>query len=318
MASALKLKGINHWFGDKPVLSDINLDLQQGELMCLLGASGSGKTTILRLASGLESLQSGAVQIYDQIVASNQNQLPPEKRQIGMVFQDYALFPHLNVMDNVTFGLTALPLVERHRRASLLLERLRVGHLQQSYPHMLSGGEMQRVSLARALAPIPRLVLLDEPFSELDPQLRAEVRDDTLHILKEVGASALLVTHDAEEAMFMADRIAVVRNGRIVQVDTPANLYNMPVDSFVASFFGDINSISAIVQNGKIKFALGEINKNGFANGEAVDIVLRAEAVGFSLTNFGGEVVGMGRVVAARLLGRASMVHVSLLDKNGA
>lgn len=314
MSFALRFDHVDFDISGAVLLGDLDFSLAQGELLCLLGPSGCGKSTTLRLAAGLEQPSRGEIYLNGQQVASPAKQVPPEKRGIGMVFQDYALFPHLNVRDNIGFGLRKLPRAERERRTKLLLDRLHIAHLIDQFPHTLSGGEMQRVALARALAPSPAVVLLDEPFSELDPQLRSEIRDDTLHLLKELGAAAIMVTHDAEEAMFMADRIAVMKKGRIVQIDTPIHLYNRPLDPFAASFFGEINIFPSEVSGGKIATPLGTVPAKGFSENAPVDVVFRAESIGFSLTGSIGPVLGQGRVVASRLLGRGSLVHVAMFE----
>ena len=314
MTAALRFDHVTYHIDRDIAITDIDFTLNEGEIICLLGPSGCGKSTTLRLAAGLEKPDEGKIFISDRLVATPDWQLPPEKRQLGMVFQDYALFPHLSVIQNIGFGLRDLPDSESKRRSMLLMERLHIAHLQGHYPHTLSGGEMQRVALARAIAPSPRIVLLDEPFSELDPQLRADIRDDTLHLLKEVGAAAIMVTHDAEEAMFMADRIAVMKAGRIMQLDVPVQLYNKPSDPFSASFFGEINVFDGAVKNKSVMTPIGTVDARGFANEDPVHVVVRAESIGFPVAGGRGTNLGRGRVVASRLLGRCSLIHVSFID----
>ncbi|MEP6146975.1 MAG: ABC transporter ATP-binding protein, partial [Nisaea sp.] len=202
MTSVLRLESVSHQFDGMRVVDDLTLDIAQGEVLCLLGPSGCGKTTALRIAAGLEPLQTGRILMGDTEVAGPGLQTPPEERGIGLVFQDYALFPHLNIIDNVAFGLSEFAKPVRREKALTELRRVGMHGAADKFPHELSGGQQQRVALARALAPNPRIILLDEPYSGLDSALRAQVRDDVLHLLKESGAATLMVTHDPEEAMF--------------------------------------------------------------------------------------------------------------------
>ncbi|MDX1709914.1 MAG: ABC transporter ATP-binding protein, partial [Rhodovibrionaceae bacterium] len=247
---ALRLEHVSHAYGDILAVDDLSLSIGAGELVCLLGPSGCGKTTALRVAAGLERLQRGRVVLDGQVVAGEKRDLPPEARSVGLVFQDFALFPHLSVKDNVIFGLKRLGQRERESRALQALSKVGMDDQAEAFPHMLSGGQQQRVALARAMAPEPRVMLLDEPFSGLDARLRHQVRDQTLHVLTQSGATTLMVTHDPEEAMFMADRIALMRGGRLEQVGAPTELYFTPRTAFVAGFFGDINRIESVARDG--------------------------------------------------------------------
>ncbi|MGE5766512.1 MAG: ABC transporter ATP-binding protein, partial [Bacteroidota bacterium] len=276
---ALAFDHVSHAFGELLAVNDLSLALERGEVVCLLGPSGCGKTTALRVAAGLEILQQGRVLIDGAVVAGEGREVPPEARSVGLVFQDYALFPHLSVADNVAFGLRRLPGAERRQRVAEALELVGMAASAAAYPHMLSGGQQQRVALARALAPRPRVMLLDEPFSNLDARLRQQVRDDTLHVLKRSGTTTLMVTHDPEEAMFMADRIALMRAGRIVQLGTPANLYYQPAEAFVASFFGEINILQGVVKAGEVATPFGAVGAGGLADGTAVEVLIRPEAL---------------------------------------
>lgn len=309
----LKLEHISHRFGEVQALDDLSLSVAAGELVCLLGPSGCGKTTALRIAAGLEHLQQGRVLLDGEPVADSRRDIPPEQRSVGLVFQDYALFPHLTVIENVTFGLRKQPARQREARAMEVLHQVGMAEQAHAHPHMLSGGQQQRVAVARALAPRPRVMLLDEPFSGLDAALRNQIRDETLHVLKQSGAATLMVTHDPEEAMFMADRVALMRGGRIVQSGPPARLYSAPADKFVASFFGDINRLNGVVRQGRVATPFGEVDAEGLADGTSVEILIRPEAL--RLQPLGGEAKPgnhPARVMAARLLGRSSMVHLSL------
>lgn len=311
---ALALEHVSHAYGRLLAVDDVSLGLGAGEVVCLLGPSGCGKTTALRLAAGLERLQEGRVLMLGQAVADETRHAPPEERGVGLVFQDYALFPHLSVAGNVAFGLKGQSGEKTRKRVQDCLDQVGMADNAASYPHTLSGGQQQRVALARALAPKPKVVLLDEPFSGLDVRLRNQIRDDTLHVLKQSGAATLLVTHDPEEAMFMADRIALMQAGKIVQVGPPTELYSQPLDAFVASFFGDINRLDGVVQNGSVRTPFGSVAAADFADGQAVEVLIRPEALRLMTPDAGGG-EGLARVMASRMLGRTSLVHLSPVNE---
>ena len=234
-----------------PAVNGVSIHLQRGKILGLLGPSGCGKTTLLRLIAGFEKPSHGIVQINGQSVATNTHYIPPEKRGVGMVFQDFALFPHLTVAENILFGLKGLkrsPFAKPAQRVQEVLELVRLEGLNKRYPHELSGGQQQRVALARALAPKPNLVLLDEPLSNLDVQVRLQLREELRIILKEAGTTAIFVTHDQEEAMSLADEIAVMRLGEIEQIGTPESIYKHPETAFVAEFVAQVNFVSAKYQ----------------------------------------------------------------------
>lgn len=307
---ALELRDVSHRYGDVLAVDRLNLAVGDGEVVCLLGPSGCGKTTVLRLAAGLEALQEGEIAIAGRSVAVAGMSSPPESRGVGLVFQDYALFPHLSVVDNVTFGLQGVAAANREARALRALRDVGMEDHAARFPHMLSGGQQQRVALARALVAGPAVVLLDEPFSGLDARLRDKVRDQTLHALMESQAATLMVTHDAEEAMFMADRIAVMRDGRILQTGTPDDLYCRPASAFVAQLFGEINRLDGIVSGGAVATPLGALPAKGLEEGAAADILIRPEALRLSHDAQGAR----GRVITSRMLGRTSLVHLSVED----
>ena len=241
MTPALSFRNVSCRFDGADVVDGVSFDIQAGEIICLLGPSGCGKTTSLRLAAGMEVPSGGEIYLAGECVSTPQDVAPPEARGIGFLFQDFALFPHLSVYENVTFGLGHLPKEEQKARALELLNAVGLSGFASKYPNILSGGEQQRAALARAMAAKPKLVLMDEPFSNLDPQLRDQMRDLTLRLLRENGAAGLIVTHDAADALRMADRIAVQNKGQILQMDTPEAIYQNPVDLHVAAMFGPLN-----------------------------------------------------------------------------
>ena len=314
MMKGLHVHGVSHAFDGHPVLDNASLPIPAGELVCLLGPSGSGKSTLLRIAAGLERLQRGRITIDEQVVAEPGTHVPPEDRGIGLMFQDYALFPHLTIVDNVTFGLSRQPRHRARKRAMEMLEQVGMEGHAGKHPHMLSGGQQQRVALARALAPEPRLVLLDEPFSGLDTSMRAKIREDTLSVLKQSGIATLMVTHDPEEAMFMADRIKVLsHDGRILQAGRPADIYYQPVDEYVAMLFGHMNLIHGVVSEGAVDSPMGRIAVDGIDEGRAVKVLIRPE--GFVLTN--GVDGGVGtpvEVISTHLLGHSSIVRLRVRE----
>lgn len=312
-APALSLAGVTHRYGTVTAVSDLSLSVAPGEVVCLLGPSGCGKSTVLRLAAGLEETQTGTVAIAGATVGGTAIHLPPELRNIGLVFQDFALFPHLCVADNIAFGLRDLDPAAQRARVAETLADVGLGHAAGAFPHMLSGGEQQRVALARALARRPRLLLLDEPFSGLDARLREQVRDVTLEALRKSGTATLMVTHDAEEAMFMADRIAVMRAGRIVQEGTPIDLYARPRSAFVAAFFGEVNRLPARIEGGQAASVFGAA-PSSLPDGSAVEIVLRPEALHVALDGLRLPGSVPARVVTAHPLGQSTRLLVELED----
>ncbi len=307
----LKLEDVSHAFGDTPVLDGVTIDAKPGELLCLLGPSGCGKTTALRLAAGIEELQQGRITLAGQTVAASGLHVPPERRSVGMVFQDYALFPHLSVLRNVQFGLSSLDSAARRVRAFEALEQVGMANYAESFPHTLSGGQQQRVALARALAPKPRVLLLDEPFSGLDSNLRAHIRDETLHVVKDSGTTTLIVTHDPEEAMYMADRIVVMNAGRVEQIDRPDVLYNAPANAFVATFFSSINRLEGEVRSGAVATPFGPVAAPNLPDGSRAEVLIRPEALRVTMLN-GTLAAGQAQahVLDVRMLRRASFIHL--------
>jgi iron(III) transport system ATP-binding protein len=310
----LALEQVSHRYGPVQAVADLSLEVAREELVCLLGPSGCGKSTLLRIAAGLEQGGTGTVLIDGETVAGPGRWVPPERRRVGLVFQEPALFPHLSVADNVAFGLTLRGEAARRARVTEWLAQLGIAARAQAFPHMLSGGQQQRVALARALAAAPRIMLLDEPFSGLDARLREQIRDDTLHVLKKSGTATLLVTHDPEEAMFMADRIALMRDGHIEQCGTPTELYCRPSSPFVATFFSPTNRFTGRVEGGAIATPLGPVPAGDLAEGSEALVLTRQEAVRIVE---GGRPTATGRVLLARLLGRQSLLHLRVADSDG-
>ncbi|MEM8570146.1 MAG: ABC transporter ATP-binding protein [Pseudomonadota bacterium] len=315
----LSLEGISHRYQSVDVLEDVSLDLNKGEVICLLGPSGCGKSTLLRIAAGVEQPSRGTVSIAGRPVSAPGVDVPPEDRDVGLMFQDFALFPHLRIEDNVAFGLRGAS-SKRLTRARALLDRVGLSTHIGRYPHQLSGGEQQRVALARALAPRPSILLMDEPFSGLDNRLRDGIRDQTLRILREEGSAVMMVTHAPEEAMSMADKIALMRLGRIVQIGKPFELYSAPVDKEAAMFFSDINSIPGHVQDQEATTRFGRFPAAGLRNGTNVDVVIRPQHLRLEFDRSGQGpqpsaregVAARARVVNARFLGGQSLVDLAL------
>jgi iron(III) transport system ATP-binding protein len=252
---AIRARGLVKRYGDSVALDEFSLDVWSGGILTLVGPSGCGKTTSLRVIAGFEAPERGTVEIRGRQVVGPDTMLPPERRKVGMVFQDYALFPHMSVAKNVAYGVAADS--DRRRRVRDSIELVGLAGLEDRLPSELSGGQQQRVALARALAPNPDVILLDEPFSNLDASLRERVRRDLRDILQEANATAVFVTHDQEEALAMSDMVAVMRNGRVVQASTPRELYTSPADAWIAGFLGDADFIPGHAHQGRVDTPVG-------------------------------------------------------------
>lgn len=312
-AAALTFDDVHVSLGGREVLRGVTLPLVPGEIVCLLGESGSGKSTMLRVAAGIQRIDAGEVRVNGTLVSSASYHMPPQKRGVGLMFQDFALFPHMTVLQNTMFGVTSLGRKEARDRARAALERVGLADRETSYPHMLSGGQQQRLALARAFAPRPGILMLDEPFSSLDARLRESVRAETLAILRETRATTLIVTHDPEEAMVMGDRIALLREGRVVQVDTAAEIYRKPADLNAARFFSPLTEIRCVVRDGKADTPLGPVPIADRREGAGVTIAIRPIGALDLTTRLDGV---PGRVVSKReALGVDVMeVHVAGID----
>ena len=310
----LSIDALSHRFDRVTALEDISLDIGGGEILALLGPSGCGKSTLLRLVAGLEAIQRGSIAIGGRPVSAAPGlNLPPERRDVGFLFQDYALFPHLSAADNVGFGLQHLAEAERRKRVGEVLERVGVSALAGAYPHTLSGGQQQRIALARALAPSPGMLLLDEPLSGLDARLRHGLADTLLAVLRETRTTAVVVTHDPEEAMYVADRIGVMRDGRLMQFGAPAAVYDHPENSFVANFLSDSNRLTGTVGiSGVIDTGWGPVDAGDLPSGADAQILIRFEGIGFAGT---GAV--RARVLRSRPIGSGALVVLEAADRPG-
>lgn len=311
IASRLTLERVSRRFGRTVALDEIDLDVAPGEIVALLGQSGCGKTTLLRIAAGVDVPTSGRVLLDSREVASPKVFVPPEKRSVGLMFQDYALFPHRTVLGNVKFGLNALDRAARTGEALAALSRVGLAHLAASYPHEISGGEQQRVALARAIVPRPGVLLMDEPFSGLDSRLRDSVRADTLAVLRETGATAVIVTHDPEEAMRVSDRIVLMRRGGIEQQGLAKELYDRPKSLFAARYFSALNELAGTVSGGRALTRIGDFAAPGLPQGAVVTVAIRPQGVLLASMQAGGEGTP-GRVRSRHFLGEAELFEVAV------
>ncbi len=309
----LAVTGLHKAFGSHPVLTGVDLEVPAGSLTAILGPSGSGKTTLLRLLAGFDRADAGTIKIGDALVDGPGVHTPPERRRIGYVPQEGSLFPHLSVAANVGFGLPARE--RRGAKVAGLLETVGLGGLGRQYPHQLSGGQQQRVALARALAIEPAVVLLDEPFASLDASLRASVRADVQEIFRRAGTTAVLVTHDQDEALSAADRVAALRDGKIAQYATPADLYTRPADPELARFIGDANLLEGILDGNMVKTCLGDLPLDPAAamSGQAgqVTVLIRPEQINIEPNDAGFT----GRITTYGYHGHDAVLHVQPSDE---
>ncbi|EYD71316.1 Ferric iron ABC transporter, ATP-binding protein [Limimaricola hongkongensis DSM 17492] len=322
-APRLEIRDLTRAFAGRGVVSGVSLKVMPGQVTCLLGPSGCGKSTTLRIIAGVDRQDAGGVYVDGAPISEAGLHMPPEERGIGLMFQDFALFPHLDVARNVGFGLKG-PKAEIRARVESLLDKVGMRRHIDRYPHELSGGEQQRVALARALAPSPRILLMDEPFSGLDDRLRDDIRDETLAVLKAEGTAVLLVTHEPAEAMRMADEIALMRDGRVVQYGAPYNIYNAPTDREAAAFFSDINVIEGTVQGALCDTPFGDFLTPGLPDGTEVEIVIRPQHLKIDFDRQGRGpnpttregTPAAGTVERARFLGASSLVEFRM-DHDG-
>lgn len=308
IAARLTFEGVARRFGDIDALRGVSLDIEPGEIVCLLGPSGCGKTTLLRVASGIEKPTAGRVLINDWEVAGPHRFVLPEQRNVGLMFQDFALFPHLTILQNVAFGLKSLPAETAAREARAVLARVGLEHYADAYPHILSGGEQQRVALARAIVPRPSVMLMDEPFSGLDVQLRESMQEETLALLRETRATCMIVTHHPEEAMRLGDRVAVMRRGKIIQVGKAEELYHNPAELFVARLFSEINEVPCRVTEGALRTPLGTFAVPGLSEGEEAILCLRQRGIRVMPPGQGLP----GRIRQVKFLGDVGRVEIAV------
>ena len=317
----IKITNVNHFFNEKQILKDFSLTINSNSVTSILGPSGSGKTTLLRLISGLENLQSGNIQIDNNknIYSSKNNDA---MSNVSFVFQDSALFPHLTVIENIYYGLSKLN--NNKNKIDNLINDYDIDKIKYSYPHQLSGGQKQLVALLRGLASNPKIILLDEPFANLDTRLREKLRDKVLHILKDNRITSIIVTHDADEAMFLSDYIAILENGQIQQHGKPVELYTRPKNRFVAEFFGEINVINGRKVNNELHTPLGnfDLNKNNLK--ENYSLVVRSEGIKIIKSIEDDSIISNkrnnnlvkspnnGRIIEAKFLGGSTIVHLAL------
>ncbi len=307
-AARLTFENVSRRFGDSLALDRVSIDVPPGRVLCLLGPSGCGKSTLLRIAAGVERPSGGRVFIDGEEVAGPERFVPPEKRGVGLMFQDYALFPHLSILDNVAFGLRSMSRAEAKAEALAALARVGLARYASDYPHILSGGEQQRVALARAIAPRPGIMLMDEPFSGLDPRLRQRMREETLAILHETRATCIVVTHDAEEAMRMGDSVVLLRRGEVVQTGSAVELYRAPKDILAARTFSDLNELPAQVEAGVAVTTLGRFPAPGLQSGSSAIVCMRQGGV--RLLSQGDGVPA--RVLDVRFLGDVALVELGV------
>lgn len=303
-SAVLQCRSLRKVFGDIVAVDHVSFVLGHGEILCLLGPSGCGKTTTLRLIAGFEDVDDGRIILKNRCVASKGLCTPPEKRRVGMVFQDYALFPHLSVRENVGYGVKDRML--RQQRVRQLLSLVGLEEMADRMPHELSGGQQQRVALARALAPDPDLLLFDEPFSNLDASLRRYLRKEILDIVRQENKAAIFVTHDQEEALFMGDRVAVMYKGRILQLDTPRKVYQHPATPTVAGLIGEANWVEGEVRNGVAHTLIGKVPVTQPANGQ-VQLMVRPEDIQLQLDKN-----GVGLITNVHFVGASQVAYVAV------
>ncbi len=305
--TGLSLDSVSKSYGDCPAVTEVTIAVAAGEQLVLLGPSGCGKTTLLRMVAGLASPDTGVIRIADQVVTEPGRMVAPERRRVGMVFQDWALFPHMSVARNVAYGLSREQ--SRTERVIEALELVGMAHLGDRRPHELSAGQAQRVALARAIAPRPRLLLFDEPFSSLDAELRVSLRSEVAALMRDVEMTAVFVTHDQEEAFVLGDQVAVMNEGRVVQLGTPANIYTQPATAWVATFVGDANLVPAGGRGSDAQTVLGRIRLDGSVAGEC-RVLVRPEHITMSASTGGRE----GLVEAVSFYGHDTAYSVRLGD----
>lgn len=309
----LDVKQLSHFFGEKEALINLNFSIDHNSIVSVLGPSGCGKTTLIRLIAGLEQIQNGEIFLEKSLVANKNLNVPPEKRSISYVFQDFALFPHMTVLENISFAAGSKS--NKKQLIDQVINLSKVENFLDKYPHSLSGGEQQRVALARSIAVQPKLLLLDEPFSDLDINLKREIIDDTLHLINSLESSAIVVTHNAEEAMFLSDAILVMEKGKLIQIGTPHEIYFKPSNLYVASLFGETNIFRSKVIDNTCLTPLGRIKTSNLSNNQDVDVVVRPEAIKLNLEKSPLLNPNSGVVVDSKFLGNSAIIHMTVNDE---
>ena len=309
----LDVKQLSHSFKEKEALTNLNFSIENNSIVSVLGPSGCGKTTLIRLIAGLEQIQKGEIFLEKSLVANKNLNVPPEKRPISYVFQDFALFPHMTVLENVSFAAGSKS--NKKQLIDQVIHLAKVENFLEKYPHSLSGGEQQRVALARSIAVQPKLLLLDEPFSDLDINLKREIIDDTLHLINSLESSAIVVTHNAEEAMFLSDAILVMEKGKLIQIGTPHDIYFKPSNLYVASLFGETNIFQSKVEDNTCLTPLGRIKTSNLSNNQDVDVVVRPEAIKLNLEKSPLLNPNSGVVVDSKFLGNSAIIHMTVNDE---
>ena len=301
---------------NKPILSGLNLSLKEGEIACLLGKSGCGKSTLLKAIAGLITPKSGSIELHGKLVSTPTHLTPPERRGIGMIFQDYALFPHLTVFDNVAFSLRKHTAKQVRRRVQEMLELVNLNALNQRYPHELSGGQQQRVAIARALANNPSVLLLDEPFSNIDSQVRQHLVREIRDILKQQNVAGLFVTHSREEGFAFADTIAMMGRGRIMQQGTAFELYHQPKNLFIADFMGAGNLLPAKIEDEfHVKTPMGQVKSTSplpVYNGDQLEIFIRPQMLRLSAANSSERTSPRAKITQQKFMGRSILSEIQL------
>ncbi|MCR6672828.1 ABC transporter ATP-binding protein [Devosia ginsengisoli] len=305
-AATLEFDAVEVQLGGRVVLDRFSLTLKPGEIVCLLGESGSGKSTALRVAAGIQPIHAGALRINDEIASAPGLTVPPDRRGIGLMFQDFALFPHLTVLQNVLFGLRKLGRTAALAQARAALRRVGLADREADFPHRLSGGQQQRLALARSVAPRPGVLLLDEPFSSLDARLRETVREETLAVLRETHVTSLIVTHDPEEAMVLGDRVALLRHGRIAQIGSAAEIYRHPIDLDAARFFSPLSEIDSRVAQGHVTTPLGSVATPELAEGTSVTVAIRPAG--------GAAMAASGPGTPGRIVGKRDAIGIDICE----
>jgi len=313
----IEIQNLSQTKDNKKILDNINLSIPIDKVVCLVGPSGCGKTSLLRAIAGLDNFNSGRIYFDNKIISKPHYSVPTENRNIGLVFQESNLFPHLNVFKNVSFGSKKKKYKDIQKETFEILKKIGLPHYANVYPHQLSGGQKQLVAIARSLLTKPKLIMMDEPFANLDERLKNKIRDITLHLLQKTFTTTLIITHDPKDAMFMGDFIAVMNNGKILQFDTPTNIYNKPNSPFVARFFGETLSIKSNVNNKKAKTIFGSINVTNSKPGKEIEIIFRSEA--FNITKKKSKNLTKKiktKIIAVRYISENSYLHLDILNNS--